>query len=272
MPPDQNTPAAPAAAPAPAAGAAPAPAAGAAAPNALQAGAPAPTFDWMPEKYRVAAADGKLDMEASAKKLADGYANAVKRIGTGDLPPESADKYAVTVPDEFKEAFKADDKMLAEFRSQAHAKGLTQGQFDFVLGEFFKRVPALAEQQTELARSECEAELRKSWPREDDYRGNLTAAFRAATAYGGPDAEALIADYGNDPRMVRLLAAIGKELREDSPPADSLPAAPADIDKRIAELQDAIPKLPRADARRTAMQSEFEALMAKKVRLAKQQR
>jgi hypothetical protein len=42
---------------------------------------------WLPEKYRVTGADGKIDLEASGKKLGEGYAAAAARLGTGEVPP-----------------------------------------------------------------------------------------------------------------------------------------------------------------------------------------
>ena len=41
----------------------------------------------------------RFDLEASARKLADGQANLEKRLGAGDLPPKSAEEYALELPD-----------------------------------------------------------------------------------------------------------------------------------------------------------------------------
>lgn len=270
---------APAAAPAPAATAAaasPAPAQGsAAAPAPAPAPTPAPTAleaaaaqppatDWIPEKFRVKGQGDEIDLAASARKIEEHRAHLEKRLGAGDLPPKTADEYTVSVPDAYKDAFKPEsDPLLAEFRAEAHKHGLTQAQFDFAIGEFFKRAPQLVERDVELKAEECAAELRKTWADETVYRRETSAALRAVKAYGQADAEQLIARYGNDPLFIRAMARIGAEIKEDSPPAEAQ-MSQVDFDSRVAELQEQIAKLPRGDGRRVALQAEYDALFLKR--------
>ena len=52
-------------------------------------------------------------------------------------------------------------------------------------------------------------------------------AYQAAIAYGDADAEAILKDYGNDPRVIRLLARVGGEMGEDrsvTPPGGGIPS------------------------------------------------
>ena len=50
---------------------------------------------WLPEKHRVLDAEGKLDEAASARKLADAYRHLEGKLGSGDVPPKSAEEYTL---------------------------------------------------------------------------------------------------------------------------------------------------------------------------------
>src|SRR5690606_14417341 len=72
---------------------------------------------WLPEKHRVLAEDGTVDEAASARKLADAYRHLEARLGSGDVPPKSAEDYALQVEGldaEQIDAFKA-DPMFQDF-------------------------------------------------------------------------------------------------------------------------------------------------------------
>ena len=51
--------------------------------------------DYIPEKYRTNKEDGTLDLEASSRKVAEAYKQLETRFGSGDVPPKTADEYAV---------------------------------------------------------------------------------------------------------------------------------------------------------------------------------
>jgi len=136
-----DPPAAPAAPAAPTA-AAPAAHAAPAAPSALTP-PPAPPTEFIPEKFRVLGADGKaLDIEASARKMAESYAHLEGRVGSGDVPPKTADDYAVTVPEQFKEHWEENDRSKA-FKAEALAAGfkdiapIAEGDFPGLAGGDF---------------------------------------------------------------------------------------------------------------------------------------
>jgi hypothetical protein len=65
-------------------------------------------------------------------------------MGSGDTPPKTADEYAPKVEVEgFKwEEFKADPRMQS-FMKSAHAKGITNDQMGFILGEYAQLAPEL---------------------------------------------------------------------------------------------------------------------------------
>ena len=71
---------------------------------------------FIPEKFLVKAEDGTVDLEGSAKKLAENYGNLEKRMGSGDMPPKSAEDYQITVPDTLKDVWNPkEDALLGEF-------------------------------------------------------------------------------------------------------------------------------------------------------------
>ena len=199
----------------------PAPAPGSApAPGAAPAPAPAASeFDWLPEKYQVKAADGTIDLAASSKKLSEGYAAAAKRIGTGDLPPETADAYTFKVPDTLKDV--PVSEVLQPFRERAHKAGLTQAQFEFVAGEYFELVPSLRDGAAKGTADQARGDLQKVWPAQADYEQNLSAAQRAVAGVPQALQDQVHEKFGTDPVFLQFAAALGREMREDRPPGGS---------------------------------------------------
>jgi len=194
-------------------------AAGALASPAATGAAPGPN-DWIPEKHRVLKEDQTLDLEASARKVAEAYGAAEKRIGSGDIPPKTADEYKLNVPEALAATFKAEDlakdPLTKEFLGKAHAAGLTQKQVDFAMSEFLTRATGLTDGVKQLDHNDCVSKLKETWKNEADYNKNLGAAFRAGKQYAGEDFDGILKDYGNDPRVVRMLAKVGSEMQEDT--------------------------------------------------------
>ncbi|OPZ01245.1 MAG: hypothetical protein BWZ09_02760 [Alphaproteobacteria bacterium ADurb.BinA305] len=175
----------------------------------------------MPEKYRTFKADDPkaLDVDATLRKVSDGYQALAKRLGTGDAPPAAHTEYKVAPPDALKDAFKADDPAFAGFLEQAHKAGFTQAQLDVAMAGFFATAPKLVAGAQQLDTDACVAELRKEWTEPAAYQQNMTAAMRALRAYGGDaQVDALVGRFGNDPVALKLLAAVGRDIREDRPP------------------------------------------------------
>lgn len=193
--------AAPAASAAPAAGATPGP------------------NDWIPEKFRVMKEDGAMDLEASARKVEEHRSHLEKRMGAGDLPPKTAAEYKLNVPDAFKELFPpekiAEDPALKSFLDKAHAEGMTQKNVDLFLNEWFERSTALLDTKATMDAENCTNALKEVWKTDTEFKENNQAAYRAAKEYGGDQFDAILSDYGNAPRIIQLLAKVGKELGED---------------------------------------------------------
>jgi len=206
-----DPPAAPAAPAAPTA-AAPAAHAAPAAPSALTP-PPAPPTEFIPEKFRVLGADGKaLDIEASARKMAESYAHLEGRVGSGDVPPKTADDYAVTVPEQFKEHWEENDRSKA-FKAEALAAGLTQKQFDFVMGKYFATATDLVGGAINNSVETVRGNLEKAWG--DKYGDQFNAAVAAFEAFADPDDKGKFDSIMTDPALAyRILAKIGPELRE----------------------------------------------------------
>lgn len=182
--------------------------------TALESGAPPVTI---PEKYQVKKEDGSLDIEASSLKLAEAYGHLEKRLGSGDVPPKTPEEYTVTVPDALKDTWKpAEDPLLQGFLKEAHAAGFTQKQIDLALGRYMEIAPQLVAGGQALTAEDCTAALKTEWKTDEQYKAEVGKAYKAAVGFGGSDAEGIIKDHGNDPRIIRLLARVGAEMGEDT--------------------------------------------------------
>lgn len=221
--------------------------------------------DYIPEKYRVNGADGKLDINASSRKMAEAYSNLEKRVGTGDLPPKSVDEYAPKLEVEgFDwEEFKKDENSQA-FLKGAHAKGLTNAQVEYVLGEYLKAAPQLLEGNAMLNQQQAGEALRSEWKTDAEFKSNLGASYRAAQAFGG-DGDGLgsfaklQAKFGNDPDFIAFTARIGREMNEDTVPGGQA-VSEGDFASKSAELRTKLQGMSQEDPQRKSVQAELEAL------------
>ena len=258
-------PGAPAPVPAPAAaptsvlgGGASAPAAAPAAPAA-----PADPNAWLGEKFRVTASDGAIDIDASARKVAEAYANLERRMGSGDAPPKTADEYKINVPEALASTIKADDLAKDEgfkaYLGKLHAAGASQAVVDAAVGEMLTRGSAIREALPTLAAAECETELRgaEGWKSDVEYARNIGIAFNAGKKIFGSDFDGIDKDYGNDPRLIRGLATIGREMAEDLPPSAE---AQAQLQGNLDELMSAPAYLDARNPQHAAQMLKVEAL------------
>lgn len=208
---------------------------GAAASATAAAGATAGPFGAIPEKFHVKAADGTPDLAASWAKVEEHRSNLEKRLGTGDIPPKTAEEYKVNVPEAMKATFKpedvAKDPMLQAFLKDAHAAGMTQKQVDFALASWFERAPQLSGALAQQKADECTAELKQEWKTDVEFKAHVDKAFAAGKAFAGADFEGILKDHGNDARIVRMLAKIGAELGPDGNSPNNGGSLPdADVD------------------------------------------
>lgn len=199
----------------------------------------------MPEKYRVKGEDGSLDVQASAKKVAEAYAHLEKRLGSGDAPPKSADEYAVNVPEALKDKINADELKGTEsfkgFMGKLHAAGLSQKQADMMVSEFLERGVQLREANSVMAEAECVSTLKQldGWKSDAEYKTQMTSAAKAARGFGekvGVSWDQIIdSGLGNNPLFIRLMAAVGPEMGEDrGPSAEALSQVQDSLDQLMS--------------------------------------
>lgn len=175
---------------------------------------------WLPEKYQVKDESGALNVEQSARKLAEAHAHLEKRLGSGDAPPKTPEEYAPKVEAEgFNwDEFKADPRMQG-FMKAAHAKGITNDQMSFILGEYMQQAPALVNGAAALDADAAKAELQQTWKSDAEFNKNIGLAFRAFNQLADEGDKGRISEIGNNPIVLRLLAKMGAEMREDVPPS-----------------------------------------------------
>lgn len=169
--------------------------------------------EFIPEKFRVMAGE-RMDLEASARKMAESYGHLQARLhsGQGDLT-QVPDDYALTVPEALRETVEIDSDRLAEFKEQARSVGMTQGQFDMVMQRFLQVAPQLVEGALQNTASATIASLSRSWG--TDYDKHLAGAMKAFDAFAGPDDKGRFDDILREPSIAyRILARIAPELGE----------------------------------------------------------
>ena len=220
----------------------------------------------MPEKFIVKTATGEVDHEATALKLArEGYIPLEKKLGGGQVAPRAAEDYKVTVPQALVGKLRADQLLANEgfkdFMHKAHAAGLTQAQFDAVSADFLERGAALRTAAVQMDAASCEAELRQAegWKTDGEYKQQVGLAVNAGRSIFGADFEGLVKDYGNDPRLIRGLAGIGREIEEDRPPSA----------EATAQLGESLDQLMRSPAYLNAAHAEHAVTLAKVEALTK---
>jgi hypothetical protein len=153
-----------------------------------------------------------LDVEASAKKMAESYGGLEKRVGSGDLPPKESKDYTVTVPDAFKEGWTEDERFQG-FRAEAHKLGLNQAQFDFFVGKYFDIVPELVKGAQIGTSEDAVAALRADpeWKTDEQFKAQANLAHKAFGAYFDKELWNLV---DGNPAILKGLAKIGAEMQE----------------------------------------------------------
>lgn len=171
--------------------------------------------DWMPAKFHASGSNG-FDLEASARKMTASYTALEQRMRSpaGEMPT-SADGYVVNVPEDMREGFEETD-LLKSFKDRALTAGLSQPQFDFMMGEYFRLAPALVSGGAMVDREVAEADLRSVWTTEAQFKKEVAGAQRAFMEFADPRDHGRIDEIGNSPVMLRILAKLSKEMQEAS--------------------------------------------------------
>lgn len=171
---------------------------------------------FLPQKFVVKNAAGEIDQAASARKVEEHRANLEKRLGSGDIPPKTAADYKLPeLPEALKDA-ELDDGLVSKFREDAHKWGLSQAQFEGVMGKYFEIAPALVNGAQQVSAEETISTLKSTWG--DSYQANSQAAWRGMSQLAqvaGLTVEEVDAELGNSPAFNRIMAAVGQQLKED---------------------------------------------------------
>jgi hypothetical protein len=188
-----------------------------------------------------------------------------RRLGSGDAPPQTVEGYKLNVPEAFKD-LSADELAKAPgvqaLLKDLHGAGASQKVVDAALGAFMREGAAMREAAPALAAADCEAALRQTegWQSDQQYRQQIGLAFNAARSVFGKDADGIVADYGNDPRLIRGLAEIGREMQEDAPPSAE---AQAQLEQSLDQLESSGAFLNPADPQHAATVAKVSALRAR---------
>lgn len=215
--------------------------------------------EWAPEKYW-----DKERKAVNVEELGKGYKNLEKLLGSHDrimlpksdpnedretwqkevfskLAPETPDAYEFKEP-ELPQGMSYDSDLEKSFRQTAHANGIHPVQAQALYDQFVK-TQVERHAQYEKMRQDHRAELESALMREygNKYEGAVKSAKKTMQTYADDDFRQYLDEtgLGNDPRMVRFLMRVGKEMSGETKlvgrPEQS--ATPVDIDRAISEFR-----------------------------------
>lgn len=129
--------------------------------------------------------------------------------------PDSPDKYTLDMSKLPKEL--ASTELAKDFRTWAHELGLSNKQATELFDKYNASVTAAFTNQKQLIAAKADQTrelLQAEWGAK--YKENMAFMERAFTKFGTPEVAKLIAasGLGNDPNVVKMFSAIGKEMRE----------------------------------------------------------
>lgn len=168
--------------------------------------------------------------------------------------PEAADGYKIERPDSWPEDAAWDDKAEAAFRGKAHELGLSDSQAQGMVELYAQTVAeslGTANEGLQAAQDKLQAELQKDWG--DSYLAKVSQAqqaWQAAAEQAGLPAEAstnaaaMLSEKLGDASVLRLFAALGDMMGEDSLPrvggggGHSLTTTPAEARAELAAMRD----------------------------------
>lgn len=211
--------------------------------------------EWAPSKY--------WDAEKKTVRVEDlgkGYKSLEQLLGRDKVPvpasdddqegwtrwytaagrPEAPDKYEFKRPDRLPDGIDYDEDLEKTYRQASHIAGLNKKQAGIFYDLFVKHQVDRHvgwQQMRQQERAKVEADLmREHGPQYEGFVGNAKGVI---SKYGDADFLKWLEEtgQGNDPRMIRMLGRIGKDLGGTTKLKGSLPPelAPADVEKAIRE-------------------------------------
>ena len=177
----------------------------------------------IPDKFKNE--DGSVNSDGLLKS----YSELEKQFSSIERAPKTVEEYKVEYVD-LPEGTEVNKEGELRFLKGAHERGMTNEQVNWVLNEHAADKVASAE--VDSGKVECVKELKELWG--EDYGKNSSIAFKAFNALATKQDLAnpkSLGEVGNNPLMVRLLAAAGNNLGEDVLNANAVPGeSQMDID------------------------------------------
>lgn len=153
--------------------------------------------------------------------------------------PESPDKYDLGELPQVN-GINWDDNRLAAAKSALHKAGLTNDQAKAVIGLYAQELQAMFPDK-EVTAAQAREQLIQEFGSEQMFKRNLGFAHKAVKEYAEPEFAEWLDNtgLGNDPRFVKFMAKIGRELVEHGatdPAVDTEFVSQADAQRQINEI------------------------------------
>ena len=220
-----------------------------------------PTIDTtIPDKFKVMdESTGTVDYKATLAKMIESYTGLEKRVGTGDLPPKTADEYKIEREGFSFDEFKADESNQA-FLKAAHEKGITNSQLDFLLSEYDSRAVDLVSTSSQLDTDTTVETLQSEWGK--DYESNIFNAVKAAKACGISEDQINDPLIGNNVAFIKMAAYFGSQITEDKPISIGTPVS-EDISSLMRSEAFFNPRHPDHKATKERIDQHYNSLRRK---------
>lgn len=181
----------------------------------------------IPQKFVVKNEDSSINHEKTAKRIlattnkaVSSYTALEKRLGAHELPPEKEDGYKLdysNLPENMRPTPESEKSFLKHF----HGLGLNNKQAQGIMNKYTELVLSGVELQNKTV-PEVEGELKKVWG--EGFDSNIQGAQLAINALLEDEDKGNIGKIGFDARvtyriLMKVLAKVGADLREDNPPA-----------------------------------------------------
>lgn len=220
-----------------------------------------PTIDTtIPDKFKVMdESTGTVDYKATLAKMNESYTGLEQRLGTGDLPPKTADEYKIEREGFSFDEFKADESNQA-FLKAAHEKGITNSQLDFLLSEYDSRAVDLVSTSSQLDTDTTVETLQSEWGK--DYESNIFNAVKAAKACGISEDQINDPLIGNNVAFIKMAAYFGSQITEDKPISIGTPVS-EDISSLMRSEAFFNPRHPDHKATKERIDQHYNSLRRK---------
>jgi len=144
----------------------------------------------------------------SAEKLARAH---LETLGKVVIPPESADKYEITIPD----GKQVNREFMAGFKTWAHEAGLSQKQAETLAAKYIAFEDAQLAAYSKAAEAQVNA-VKIEWG--DKFDANVAIAHKAVEQFCTAEDKRYLDEsgLGNNPTLVRMFYKIGLAMNDDT--------------------------------------------------------